>query len=51
MCGIGSAQGRRSRFLATGVDLSGFEIGEVVVGSGIELQAITQAPKGFTHFN
>ena len=45
------AGGEDHVFLATGVDLPGFEIGEVVAGRGIELQGITKAPKGFTHFN
>ncbi|MBI3430054.1 MAG: thiamine-phosphate kinase [Actinobacteria bacterium] len=45
------AGGEDHVFLATGHDLPGYEIGEVMAGSGIELVGVTQSPKGFTHFN
>jgi thiamine-monophosphate kinase len=44
------AGGEDHVFLATGNRLSGFVIGEVIVGSGIELQGIAKTPKGFAHF-
>lgn len=45
------AGGEDHVFLATGYDLPGYEIGEVIAGSGIELVGVRQSPKGFTHFN
>lgn len=45
------AGGEDHVFLATGVDLPGFEIGQVIAGTGIELQGITKTPEGFAHFN
>lgn len=44
------AGGEDHVFLATGIDLAGFEIGEVAEGSGIELPGFAKTPKGFTHF-
>ena len=44
------AGGEDHVFLATGVRLPGFDIGEVIEGAGIELEGITKTPKGFTHF-
>ncbi len=49
------AGGEDHVFLATGVNIPGFDIGivkEAKAGlAGIELQGITKAPKGFTHFS
>lgn len=45
-----AAGGEDHAFLAAGVDLPGFEIGEVVEGTGVELQGVAKTPKGFTHF-
>lgn len=45
------AGGEDHVFLATGHDLPGYVIGEVMVGSGIELLGVSQTPEGFTHFN
>ena len=45
------AGGEDHVFLATGKDLPGFPIGEVVAGSGIELKGVDKSPHGFTHFN
>ena len=45
-----AAGGEDHAFLATGVDLPGFVIGEVVQGIGVELQGVTKTPKGFSHF-
>lgn len=45
-----AAGGEDHAFLAAGTDLPGFEIGEVVHGTGVELQGVEKTPKGFTHF-
>ena len=45
-----AAGGEDHAFLATGIDLPGYAIGEVVQGSGVELQGIDKTPKGFSHF-
>ena len=45
------AGGEDHVFLATGRGLPGYEIGEVKVGSGIELLGVLETPRGFTHFN
>lgn len=45
-----AAGGEDHAFLATGIDLPGYAIGEVMQGSGVELQGIDKAPKGFSHF-
>jgi len=45
-----AAGGEDHAFLATGVDLPGYEIGEVVQGGGVELQGVEKTPKGFSHF-
>ena len=45
-----AAGGEDHAFLAAGIDLPGFEIGEVVEGMGAELQGVEKTPKGFTHF-
>lgn len=45
-----AAGGEDHAFLATGIDLPGYEIGEVVQGEGVELQGVEKTPKGFTHF-
>lgn len=45
-----AAGGEDHAFLAAGIDLPGFEIGEVVQGMGVELQGVEKTPKGFTHF-
>src|SRR5487761_1982409 len=45
-----AAGGEDHAFLAAGIDLPGFEIGEVVQGMGVELQGVEKPPKGFTHF-
>ena len=45
-----AAGGEDHAFLAAGIDLPGFEIGEVAEGSGVELQGVEKMPKGFTHF-
>ncbi len=45
-----AAGGEDHAFLAAGIDLPGFEIGEVVQGTGVELQGVEKTPKGFTHF-
>ena len=45
------AGGEDHVFLATGHGLPGYEIGEVMAGSGIELVGVAETPKGFTHFN
>lgn len=45
-----AAGGEDHAFLATGVDLAGFDIGEVVQGTGVELQGVATTPKGFSHF-
>ena len=45
------AGGEDHVFLATGHDLPGYDIGEVMVGSGIELLGVSETPEGFTHFN
>lgn len=45
-----AAGGEDHAFLATGIDLPGFVIGEVEQGSGVELQGVAKTPKGFTHF-
>lgn len=44
------AGGEDHVFLATGTGLPGFVIGEVIDGSGIELQGIGKTPEGFSHF-
>lgn len=44
------AGGEDHVFLATGTELPGFVIGEVIDGSGIELQGIEKTPEGFSHF-
>ncbi len=45
-----AAGGEDHAFLAAGIDLPGFEIGEVVQGTGVELQGVEKTPKGFSHF-
>lgn len=45
-----AAGGEDHAFLAAGIDLPGFEIGEVIQGSGVELQGVEKTPKGFSHF-
>lgn len=45
-----AAGGEDHAFLATGIDLPGFVIGEVEQGSGVELQGVAKTPKGFAHF-
>lgn len=45
-----AAGGEDHVFMATGKNLNGYEIGEVVEGVGVELQGISHKPKGFTHF-
>lgn len=45
-----AAGGEDHAFLATGIDLPGYAIGEVVQGNGVELQGIDKTPKGFSHF-
>lgn len=45
-----AAGGEDHAFLATGIDLPGFVIGEVEQGSGVELYGVTKSPKGFSHF-
>ena len=45
-----AAGGEDHAFLAAGIDLPGFEIGEIVQGTGVELQGVEKTPKGFTHF-
>ncbi len=45
-----AAGGEDHAFLAAGIDVPGFEIGEVVHGTGVELQGVEKTPKGFTHF-
>lgn len=45
-----AAGGEDHAFLATGIDLPGYEIGEVAHGSGVELQGVERRPKGFRHF-
>lgn len=45
-----AAGGEDHAFLATGLDLPGFVIGEVEQGSGVELQGVAKTPKGFSHF-
>lgn len=45
-----AAGGEDHAFLAAGIDLIGFDIGEVVQGKGVELQGVERKPKGFTHF-
>ena len=45
------AGGEDHVFLASGHDLPGYEVGEVIVGSGIELLGVLETPRGFTHFN
>ena len=44
------AGGEDHVFLATGVRLPGFVIGEVMDGTGIELDGIEKTPQGFVHF-
>lgn len=46
-----AAGGEDHVFLATGVRIPGFVIGEVIEGSGIELHGLPKTPQGFTHFN
>lgn len=45
-----AAGGEDHAFLATGNDLSGYEIGIVEPGSGVELLGVATSPRGFTHF-
>ena len=45
-----AAGGEDHAFLATGIDLPAFVIGEVVPGTGVELQGVEKTPKAFTHF-
>lgn len=44
------AGGEDHVFLAAGSDLPGYQIGEVVQGTGVELQGVDTQPKGFKHF-
>lgn len=44
------AGGEDHAFLAAGIDLPGYEIGEVISGEGVELQGIEKRPQGFKHF-
>ena len=37
-------------FLATGIDLPGWVIGEVRAGSGVEVAGVEKTPQGFRHF-
>lgn len=46
-----AAGGEDHAFLATGIALSGFDIGEVVAGTGVELQGVDRTVVGFSHFN
>ena len=45
-----AAGGEDHAFLAAGIGLAGFEIGEVVPGVGVELQGVAKTPQGFHHF-
>lgn len=45
-----AAGGEDHAFLAAGIDLAGYVIGVVEMGSGVELQGVEKRPKGFTHF-
>ncbi len=45
-----AAGGEDHVFLATGIDLPGYQIGEVAQGMGVELQGVDRRPKGFKHF-
>lgn len=45
-----AAGGEDHVFMATGIDLPGYQIGEVVQGTGVELRGVERAPKGFKHF-
>jgi len=45
-----AAGGEDHVFLATGIDLPGYQIGEVAQGSGVELRGVERVPKGFKHF-
>ncbi len=44
------AGGEDHVFLATGIGLPGFEIGQVVEGSGAQISGLMHEPKGFSHF-
>lgn len=46
-----AAGGEDHAFLATGLALSGFDIGEVVPGTGVELQGVERMIVGFSHFS
>ncbi len=45
-----AAGGEDHVFLAAGIDLPGYQIGEVAQGSGVDLQGVERLPKGYTHF-
>ena len=45
-----AAGGEDHSFLATGIELPGFDIGEVVPGTGVELQGVERGVIGFSHF-
>jgi thiamine-monophosphate kinase len=42
--------GEDHAFLATGIDLPGFVIGQVEHGTGVVLLGVGQTPKGYSHF-